>query len=75
MYYDKATDTLNRHELDRNPVNAAALLRFMATNIENNTLGALSLNMLGDIFGNEFWNLIYPAPPSVIRVECVHVSR
>jgi len=57
MWYDKATKMF--HLEDRDVEDVVAKLRFVATKIEQGTFGALTLNALGDIFGNEFWNLIY----------------
>lgn len=37
----------------------AAKLRALAHDVEHNTLGALTLATLGDIFGTEFWELIF----------------
>jgi len=42
----------------RDATAVADKLRVLAIRIEDGTLGALSLNTLGEIFGNEFWNLI-----------------
>jgi hypothetical protein len=57
MWYDKQLQQF--HNEDRDVVDVVAKLRLMATRIEQGTHGCLCLNNLGDIFGNEFWNLIY----------------
>lgn len=36
----------------------ATRLRALIDRVEDGTLGALSLDILGDVFGNEFWNLV-----------------
>jgi hypothetical protein len=60
MWYNKADKTFNLGpDTDRDIEDVVAKLRFMATRVENGTLGCLTLNALGDIFGNEFWNLVY----------------
>ena len=61
MWYDKQSKQF--HFEDRDEVDVAAKLRLMATQVEGGHFGVLTLNRLGDIFGNEFWNMIYPAPP------------
>ena len=61
MWYDKQHKEFHRET--RDVVDVVAKLRLMATRIEEESFGYLSLDALGDIFGNEFWNLIYPAPP------------
>ena len=60
MWYDKQSKQF--HFEDRDDVDVVAKLRLMATQIEGGHFGILTLNRLGDIFGNEFWNLIYPTP-------------
>ena len=59
MWYDKTRKEF--HEQDRDVEDMAAKLRLMAMRIEQGSFGALSLHALGDVFGNEFWSLIYPA--------------
>ena len=44
---------------DRDEKAVAAKLRALADRIEASTHGCITLNDFGDIFGNEFWNLIY----------------
>lgn len=56
MWFDKHKRVF--HLEDRDVVDVVAKLRFMATQIENGSFGALTLNALGDVFGNEFWNLL-----------------
>ena len=57
MWYDKQRKEF--HIEDRDVEDVAAKLRYMANRIEDESWGCLTLNALGDIFGNEFWNLVY----------------
>ena len=71
MWYDKQHDLFQFE--DRDVVDVVAKLRLMATQIEGGHFGCLTLNRLGDVFGNEFWNLIYPYPDA--RIPCHTCGR
>ena len=66
---------MSETELDgwgRDAKAVAAKLRVMADRIEEHSFGCLSLQSLGEIFGNEFWLLIAWDPvtmmPNVTRM-------
>lgn len=69
MWYDKERKQF--HHAERDVVDVVAKLRHMADGIEQGTWGCLALDQLGDIFGNEFWNLIYDRPA---RIDVVVVG-
>ena len=71
MWYDKHREEF--HFEDRDVADVVAKLRLMATQIEGGDFGWLTLNRLGDIFGNEFWNLVYPFP--VPTYSCAACGR
>ena len=58
MWYDKQLKQF--HHEDRDIEDVCAKLRLVAIQIENGSFGCLTLAALGDIFGNEFWQLLYP---------------
>lgn len=55
MWYNKETGNFH---IDRDKVSVAAHLRRLANLVEGDTLGCLTLEMLGDTFGTEFWLLL-----------------
>jgi len=51
---------------DRDIPRVVAELDLLKERIQNESLGCLTLNDLGTVFGNEFWNLIYPVEIRVV---------
>ena len=59
MWYDKDRLEFHQYPNGQDPIQVVAKLRLLANSFEKGFQEPLTLNMLGDIFGNEFWNLVY----------------
>jgi hypothetical protein len=66
MYYDKKEKLFHIYPNDRDVEDVVAKLKRFTDGIEKGYHGALSLNDFGDIFGNEFWNLVYPVELRIV---------